>query len=141
MLCCLVTTSSIMRSTRKETQQQSLFDLFQRAMGAKDQFFKPRMATDFDKAGSITKTAVISFPQKTPYLDTDFINPFSTFSEINRTSLRKEGLSLNVVVSNLLWFNEWHQRISSYYLHGLLGHPLEKIIFSHEAKTFKANIC
>ena len=79
MLCCLVTTSSIMRSTRKETQQRSHFDLFQRAMGAKDQFFKPRMATDFDKAGSIAKTAVISFPQKTPHLDTDI--PFSTFSE------------------------------------------------------------
>ena len=64
MLCCLVTTSSIMRSTRKETQQRSLFDLFQRAMGEKDQFFKPRMATDFDKASSITKTAVISFPHE-----------------------------------------------------------------------------
>ena len=65
LLCCLVTTSSIMRSTwvSKETQQRSLFDLFQRAMGAKDQFFKPRMATDFDKARSI-KTAVISFPHE-----------------------------------------------------------------------------
>ena len=40
----------------------------------------------------------------------------------------RKGLSLNVIVSNLLWFNEWHQRTSSYYLHGL-GHPLEKNYF------------
>ena len=41
----------------KETQQCILW-------GRRSLFFKPRMATDFDKASYITKTAVISFPHE-----------------------------------------------------------------------------
>ena len=67
LLCWLMISSFLISKVQDFAQrhkQRSLFDLFQRAMGEKDQFFKPRMATDFDKASYITKTAVISFPHE-----------------------------------------------------------------------------
>ena len=121
---------------RKETEQRSLFDLFQRAMGAKKFILQTKDGNRLRQSELYYKDRSHLLPKKTPYLVTDFINPFSTFSEINRTSLRKEGLSLNVVVSNLLWFNEWHQRISSYYLHGL-GIHWRKLFSAKRRKLLK----
>ena len=67
LLCCLVTTSSFMRSTwmsAKKPSNEVFLIYFKEQWGRRSLFFKPRMATDFDKASSIIKTAVISFPHE-----------------------------------------------------------------------------
>ena len=102
---------------RKETEQRSLFDLFQRAMGAKKFILQTKDGNRLRQSGFYYKDRSHLLPHE----DTPPGHGRTVFHLQRKlsASLRKEGLSLNVVVSNLLWFNEWHQRISSYYLHRL----------------------
>ena len=130
MLCCLVTISSIMRSTWMRAKKPSSLYYGGEEVYSSNQGWQP----------TSTKRAILQRPQsspsltKTPHLDTDFVNPSSTISETEEPSLRKERFITKRDCIKPSWFNELHQRTGSTTISMDLVGPLEK--------TFKAkDIC
>ena len=122
LLCCLVTTSlldhAIDVDERKETEQRSLFDLFQRAMGAKKFILQTKDGNRLRQSGFYCKDRSHPFPSRR--------HPTCTRTSSTRfppsvkyvSGLRKERFTTKRDRITPVWFNEWHQRTSSYYLHG-----------------------